>query len=333
MGNQLAISKKMIKRLVVICIILFIGLFLWNTDFRAILHELQKIGSKFVYLLGITLISYFFGAWSWYVCLGEEKKKTSLFRLFCIRQIGETIAQFNPSSVVAGDILKAKFLQSHGISNITAKNSVAIARATAVLSYLFLLLVAIIWLLWSKTGQQTTGYTRVTFYIIITLILGINGGLFYWLVHKRPIKNITAADNPSFFTKTFNQLRQLIIEIKSFYQQNNPMFWLSYFLATIHWLLGSMEFYLILLFLHVDIQLMHGLLLDTSVLMIKSLGSFIPAQLGAEELANKLMLTLVGIKSISIWVTVSILRRTRQIFWAAIGCLLYFVTQKNTAYA
>src|SRR5690606_21907469 len=135
--------------------------------------------------------SYFFGAWSWYVCLGEEKKKTSLFRLFCIRQIGETIAQFNPSSVVAGDILKAKFLQSHGISNMAANKSVAIARATAVLSYLFLLLVAIIWLLWSKAGQQTIGHTHLTFYIIIILILGINVGLFYRLVHKRPIQTIT----------------------------------------------------------------------------------------------------------------------------------------------
>jgi len=285
------ISKQMIKRLIVVCILFFIGLFLWNTDFSAILQELQKIGYKFVYLLGITLLSYLFGAWSWYVCLGSEKKNTSLFRLFCIRQIGETIAQFNPSGVVAGDMLKAKFLQSQGISNITAKNSVAIARATAILSYLFLLLIALTWLLWDKTGQQTDSRTRYTFYCMLSVLLILNGALFYSLVLKRPKTPRIKVSNPSFFTKTSHQLKQLISEIRNFYQQNNPMFWLSYLLATIHWVLGSIEFYLVLLFLHVDIQLMHGLVLDTSVLLIKSLASFIPAQLGAEELEAKLLIS------------------------------------------
>ena len=75
--------------------------------------------------------------------------------------------------------------------------------------------------------------------------------------------------------------------------------------------------------------------MDMGVVIIKSAVGFIPGQLGIEELANQLVLLAVGIGTGSLWLTVSILRRARQLVWIAGSALLYLIlpkTVKNTAF-
>jgi hypothetical protein len=68
-----------------------------------------------------------------------------------------------------------------------------------------------------------------------------------------------------------------------------------------------------------------ALLVDQGVLVLKSSGAFIPGQLGVEEVANKIMLSIVGIKATGLWVASSIVRRSRQLFWIIVSAMLYMV--------
>ena len=68
-----------------------------------------------------------------------------------------------------------------------------------------------------------------------------------------------------------------------------------------------------------------ALLVDQGVLVLKSSGAFIPGQLGVEEVANKIMLSIVGIKATGLWVDSSIVRRSRQLFWIIVSAMLYMV--------
>lgn len=58
-------------------------------------------------------------------------------------------------------------------------------------------------------------------------------------------------------------------------------------------------------------------------MLFRSAGFFIPGQLGLEEFGNKLMFSLVNIPGSETWVTASLVRRGRQIFWILAGFMIY----------
>ena len=100
---------------------------------------------------------------------------------------------------------------------------------------------------------------------------------------------------------------------------------LSFLASCLHWIVGSLEFYFILLFLGVKTTVAKALLVDMGVIVFKSAGAFIPGQIGIEEYGNKVMLGIIGIAGGTIWITVSILRRARQLAWILLSLLVYFI--------
>jgi len=329
--GQLKINRKTIKLILILIILIFIGIFIINTDFSSTKDELETIGYKFIYLLGITFLAYFFGTWSWHICLADDRKKISILKLFAVRQIGETVGQYNPTSIVAGDLLKAEMLKPYGISTEKALSSVATSRITIVLSQILLFLLACLWLSSMEMGQAALKSIGIAFYIFIAFLILLNLFFFYWLIFSKSYPNrIQQNSSASFWKRIKYKFHELLFNIRKSYRYNPKLFWYSYLLATIHWIIGSLEFYFILLFLGYDVLPMHGLLLDMGVIVFKSAGAFVPGQLGVEELGNKMMLQLIGISAASVWVSASILRRARQLFWIATGFILYLFIKKDS---
>jgi len=331
MAKPLRRTHSWFKIMLLSSILICLTLFLWNTDFQVILIQLQHIGIRYAIIFAVTAVAYFFATWSWQVCFGDYQARVSLYKLFSIRQIGETVGQFNPTSIIAGDVLKIKLLQSAKIPASVITNSVLISRITAILSQLSLVIFAGIWLMLSPQGQDIIQQFTVPFYaLFLVLILG-KGFLFYWLSYSKINESIPLIHPKNNWLRKIKEKRmELFGQIRQFYRQQNQLFWRSYALSFIHWIVGSLEFYLILRYLSIDIRIMQGIVLDMSILMIKSLGAFIPGQLGIEELGNKLMLQALGITVGTTWITVSILRRTRQLLWIIIGFTLYLILKKES---
>ena len=63
------------------------------------------------------------------------------------------------------------------------------------------------------------------------------------------------------------------------------------------------------------VSILDAVVIEMGVLGFKAAGSMVPGQIGVEEYGNKVMLNLAGILSNEIWLTVSLLRRGRQVFW------------------
>lgn len=319
--------RPIIKYVLLLFVIVPLGYFLFQTDFQTVKKELVSIGFKFIYIIVSTLIAYIFGTLGWYFCLGKDKSKINLFTLFSIRQIGETVGLYNPTSIVGGDLLKAELLKPYQIDREVAINSVAISRMTAVLSQVLLFLLSIIWLLFSPFKDSILQVTGNYIYVFILLLFFAKIGLLYWLASNNQIK--VSAENSTFWKKLASSIKRVMHDMKIFFQKDPTMFWTSYCFFFVHWIVGSIEFYLILLFLGFDIQIMHGVVLDMGIIIIKSFGAFIPGQIGIEEFGNKIMLAAIGITSASLWITVSILRRARQVFWILIGLILLLFIKKN----
>lgn len=287
---------------------------------------MYKIGFRFIFLLVSTFIAYFLATVAWWICLGSERKKISLKQLFIIRQIGETVGLYNPSSVVGGDLLKDELLRPYDIARGQSSSSIVVSRITIVLSQLLLFMIAASWLV-LYSHNATPSYIAQGIWALVISLLVIKTAFFY-LLHTTLKINADVIE-PSFWRRLYQQIRTLIHQSQQFYQQQPKAFWVSYLFSLLHWLVGSLEFFLILLFLGYDVQMMHGVLLDMGVIIVKSLGAFIPGQLGVEELGNKLVLTAIGIQATSIWLTVSILRRSRQLFWLLMGMIFYGFAKKT----
>ncbi|GAA4169949.1 flippase-like domain-containing protein [Sphingobacterium ginsenosidimutans] len=327
--GKLITSRQLIKAVFLLLILTSMIIFVIHSDLSALKKELSTIGYRFIFIVFTTLVAYLFGTLAWWVCLDTSKKKINILELFAVRQIGETVGLFNPTSIIAGDLLKAELITRYDIPLQQGLSSVAISRITAILSQLSIFLLAMIWLMLSPLKNKVMQYTGYAIYVVCVVLLLFVVLIFYWLVSTKTTPKNNSADT-SFVSKAKNQLQKFLWDTKDFYQQQNKVFWYSYLLFALHWLIGSLEFYLILKFLAVDVRVIHGLILDMSVILFKSAGAFIPGQLGVEEISNKLLLSTIGISGGSIWLSVSLLRRGRQVFWTAIGAIFYLCIKRKT---
>lgn len=252
----------------------------------------------------------------------------SLLRLFSIRLMGESLAQVNPTSFVAGETMKAVMLSRRGVPYNRSISALTIARLTLWLSSITLFGFGAILFL----DQLDFAGNRV----LMTLLAGglLTGGLFFIRQISRSLP---------FFTLFAMALRRLLPWVRSliiverklhkvdgdlsfFYHHRRREFARAYTLSLLHWLGGATEFFLILWFLGVEVSFFSCVAMEVGVMLFKGLGTFVPGQIGIEEYANRLMLDLVGVPGSDLWVSVSILRRTRQLFWIGMGTLLFSVT-------
>ncbi len=326
--GKLTSPSKLIKGTFLLLILVSIAIFLAKSDFNALKKELSAVGYRFIVILLTTCAAYFLGTLAWWICLGSDKKKVNLIELFAIRQIGETVGLFNPTSIIGGDLLKAELITRYKIPLKEGLNSVAISRITAVLSQLTLFLIAMLWMMFSPLKSEVIRYTGSTIYFICTLLLLLVLLMLYWLIAAKSPSQDTASTT-SFWGKAKAYMQTLLWNVKDFYRHQNKVFWYSYLLFALHWIIGSLEFYYILKFLGTPAQPIHGLILDMSVIVLKSMGAFIPGQLGVEEIANKLLLNMIGITGGTIWLSASLLRRSRQLFWAGLGFIFYLCIKKK----
>jgi len=118
--------------------------------------------------------------------------------------------------------------------------------------------------------------------------------------------------------RSININRNLI----DYYKKSKVKLVAALVISALHWVCGAGEIFIILWHFGADVSLMEAVSMEMGILGFKSAGAFVPGQIGVEEYANKVMLGLVGIASNEIWLTVSVLRRVKQLFWLAAAGLL-----------
>jgi hypothetical protein len=289
--------KKVLFVAITLCIVASLTIFIQETDLKKALQLISVIGYRFYLLLFITFIAYLLGTLSWQYTLGSEVKKISLTRLFLIRHVGETVAWFNPTSIVGGDALKGVLLAKYDIDKKKVVLSVLLSRIIMILSQLLLLFMTTCYLVFKHPESAVSRFS--------TLKLGL------------PLAWFSSADLSLKLNALWRDVKQMITD-------HSKLVTIACGFAVLHWLVGSLEFFFILKFLGLKVSPMQALLVDLGVIIFKAAGAFIPGQLGIEEYGNKIMLIAIGIPGTEIWISASILRRARQIVWAGFGILIYF---------
>ena len=324
--------KLLIKIALLLIVLVFIGQFLWQTDFELIGDYLKRMPYTYIGILILSFLAYFTATLSWKLCLGRERSKVNIGNLFMMRHVGEMLSVFNPASVVAGETLKVHYLKKIGVDSQISVSSILMTRILIILSAFLLMLISVLYLIVITFG---TGKILV-FVMLGAFILGVFGYfLARYLLHSklylsRSFKALQKRLGKKFIT---DELCVSVEEVNRtahiFYNSNRWQFYQASMLSILHWILGAAEFYLILKVLGFDISLLNAIAIEMGVILFKTLGAIVPGQVGVEEYGNKIMLGVVGIASYEVWLVVSLMRRARQLFWVGIAAIFYWIIRKS----
>lgn len=317
--------KRTLQLLLILSICVCFVIFLKGTDIGEAILLIKQLGFYCIFILITTFLAYLAGTWGWKYCI-DSPVELSILQLFTIRHVGNTITLFNPASAIAGEFFNAKMLISNGVKDTSAYQAVLLGRILMILSQLTLLVLLLIWFILFLSEKLPPDVIHLIYlcFVIVLLIIPV---LLYLLLkegkeRKNPVKE-----------RKWGKIIHRIVEVRSLlaeYIRRRPKETATAFLLyTIQWILNSLELFFILYFLNYDVNIWNGLFLDTLIIVLKSTASFIPGQLGVEELINKFVLHLIGIPSPNLWLSVSILRRTRQLFWSGIAVLFYIQKKKK----
>ncbi len=327
---KLEFKKVLLHLLKISGLVLGFFLIYWfinASDIDRIWMQIGQIGWKFVFILAATFTAQIMVTQAWRMSFIDKPEKISLLNLYTVRLMGESLAQINPTNFVAGETLKAMVLFRKGISYRRSVSSLTIARITIWLSSITLITAGV-----AIGIAHTNGVGK--WFLIPLILLGFLSAvsLFVWLLQRGG--NLFTLPFKFFRTYIIRFKRLLILERKlrkidsdlsTFYHERRNKFYKAYLLSLLHWLGGATEFYLILTFLGVDVSFFSCIAIEVGVMCFKAMGSFIPGQIGVEEYANRLMLSFVGMPGDELWVSVSLFRRARQLFWITMGTVVFGV--------
>lgn len=292
----------------------------YTADIDAIKSQLGTIGSSFFLLLFITLVAMLCGTLGWANCITSVNQKIPFYKLFIIRLIGENIAFINPTGFLGGDAYKAYQLQKEGVAWNKASASILISRSIMLISQISLFLLA------GLIFMILAGFHYFLFRTILFVALFICVCFFVYSILSRIFKKFDFLKSQIYQGFLLQYKKDLISTkglILSYLKNDREKFFFACIWCTLNWIIGSFELLLIFSYLGYTVSYFEALLADQGILVLKSFGGFIPGQVGIEEYSNKIMLSFIGLSSASLWISVSVLRRTRQMFWLMISLLCY----------
>jgi len=130
--------SRIFKFLLLAMVLVFVGRFIWSADLAQIKGYLKKMPWTFWGVVGFSFLAYMSATYAWRLFMGKEGKNIPLFQLFMIRHVGEMLSVFNPTSVIAGETLKAHYLKKYGVSKETSVSSIFLLARYLVHSKLLL---------------------------------------------------------------------------------------------------------------------------------------------------------------------------------------------------
>ncbi len=317
-------NKTNLKITALLFSILFLGFFISQINLQEVLLQLQQIGWKFGILLLITGSAYVMASAAWLLCFETIPPQLSVPKLFVYRLIGESLTTINPTNIIAGESAKVYLLNKAGVAYEQGIISILLSRILIFLSMISLFLVLPFALYRLGFIEHLSWSWGIG---LMSMTLGFIG-LFYSMIHPKLLlyKGMESINNRlSFFflEKRLPKILSINQGLCDYYRHQKLQLYLAFFLSLLHWIMGAVEIYAIFFLLDIKLSLLSALLIEVGVTFIKSIGGFIPGQIGVEEYGNKLMLGFLGMSNGNVWLTLSILRRSRQLIWLGIGGLFF----------
>lgn len=316
------------KYFIYIITFVLIVLFLRDIDYDLLVQQVDTLGYRIIGVIAVSFIAYLFGSLAWMFSINSAVNMKHFGKFFIVRQIGEVLSIMNPTGIIAGDALKIHLMSKVGYDKGKISQSVIISRILTWFSYLLLVLFVFIFLI------DDFFTSRLLSVFLFAVLVSIALLLFMLLFHDqlwmyRVASGLFRITNLKFLKNKLPQIESYNEEIYKLKKDRPNYVAIVIILLVIHYLAGALEYYYILSLLDIHISFVSAISIEIGTSFLRSIFSFIPGQLGIEEYGNKYFLSLAHVHDEGIWVTVSILRRLRQVWWILFGIISYIYVMRS----
>ncbi len=307
---------------------ILIVLFLRDIDYDLLFQQVDRLGYRIFGVIAISFIAYLFGSLAWMFSINSAVDMQHFGKFFIVRQIGEVLSIMNPTGIIAGDALKIHLMSRVGYDKGEISRSVIISRILTWLSYLLLVLFVFIFFINDFFASRLLPIFLFAILICSAILL------FMLLFHDRlwmykAASGLFRMTNLKFLKKKLPQIKIYNQEIYKLKKDRPSYVVIVIILFVIHYLAGALEYYYILSLLDIHISFVSAISIEIGTSFLRSIFSFIPGQMGIEEYGNKYFLSLAKVHDEGVWVTVSILRRLRQVWWIVFGIISYTYVMRS----
>jgi uncharacterized protein (TIRG00374 family) len=243
-----------------------------------------------------------------------------------IRVAGETFNSLLPSGYVGGEPLKAKLL-SNAVPMQEAASSVLIAKASQSIGLMLFLGLGLTLGHVSGPSPLTHGPTLVAICLltigigIFTLLLA--KGSFTWM--GRWLHRITKF---GWLQRQEDKLVALDESIGAFYREGKLRFMASIVWHCGGWLAGALEVAVIFYLIGHAITWRQAWFIGAMAQLASVIGLLVPAGVGLYEGGHYMAASLLGLDP-ALGLSVSLIRRVREVFWDMIGLFIFWRLSKS----
>lgn len=320
---ETASSLKYLKYLVLMVAAIFLVMFLNQIDFEVLIRDMDRMGSSLIWMLFISFIAYLLSSLGWMLSVNALFDLSKFKSYFWTRQLGETLGTLNPTGIVGGDALRIHLIRKTGVSKNLGLSSVITSRALLWLSYLLVTLLGLVMFMLIykifELPMLLLGLLLIGLFILLSKLLFSKHAL-----SKLTMGVVKMTGKKSWMTKAegFQKYNETISRL---WVDRKMQVYLAIICFSLHYACGAWEFQYILTSLGEEISFSSAMMLEVGTSFVRSLMSIVPGQLGIEEYSNKYFLAQLGVQNETVWISVSLIRRFRQLFWIVISAIVYFL--------
>jgi putative membrane protein len=261
----------------------------------------------------------FLDAIAWWA-LFPKSERLSLWQLFWMRWIGESVSTLVPSATVGGDVVRARLAALHGAPIPTAAASVLVDITLGVFVQIVFTLLGL-GLIVSATGQQ--GFIRPT---LIGAVIGVLAIIGFYVVQRLGMfrfigKMISRLANADDWHSLVHSGHTLDEAIRRLYARRRGVITCCAATAT-SLILGSGEIWIALYALDLRATLVNAVILQSMVLTIRALVFPVPGALGVQEGGYVLVGNLLGIPGDAAF-ALSLIARVRELILGIPGLITW----------
>lgn len=290
------------------------------------INDICLLGWKFVLIVSLFLFNNVVLAYTWKVLINHPLRWKLFHRLVLARIAGDSTSSINSMGALAGEPIKA-LLMREDIPFNKGLASVVLDRTVHTLANTLLILTGIIssFFVLKLPVLVSTGFLLFIIFVLCAIFYILKKqkqGFIRFLVNRLP-KKISSRFMNTEREKKIDELDSEIGFILST-RENLKRFYISLILRYFSILVtGTLEVFLILIFIDIDISLVNSMFVYIFTLFLTSIVFFMPANIGTSEASYSLALNFLGYDP-ALGLSVGIIRRLRTFVWSGIGMIILF---------
>ena len=303
-----------------------LGVVIAGIDLSDVGGQIAKVGFGILVILAIYFVAFAIDSFTWQMTIPSiPLNGLWAYRTWKLRMVGEAFNAVIPAGGMGGEPVKALMIKKHyGIEYPEGTVSLILAKTINLIALMMFLIGGFALMI----GGASLPETFETAATIGLFVLMVAVGLFFavqrfgftsltgtWISQWQFAKRVEAI---------LHHLHDMDRRLVQFYTGARGRFAAAVILAFANWMLGVVEIYYSMILLDHPISWSEAWIIEAVAQMVRMGTFFIPASIGAQEGAFVLVCgAITGLPSLGL--SVSVIRRVREIIWIIWGFALGFI--------